>query len=139
MDDTNKIPAMCLDFTILKGTYSIYRLNKDSAIPDWTYDSDFYSFTRTQDELSIVCKHVDITMDDKIKIDEHWRILKINGPLDLSLIGIIANIFSIFKENKISIFTISTYDTDYILVKNQHIDKALTVLKNNGHKIFIEK
>jgi hypothetical protein len=139
VDETNKIPAMYLDFTILKGTYSIYRLKKDSAIPDWINDSEFYSLTRTQDELSIVCKHVDIIMDDKIKIDKYWRILKINGPLDLSLIGIIANIFNIFKENKISIFTISTYDTDYILIKNQHIDKALTVLKNNGHKIFIAK
>lgn len=130
---------MCLDFTILKGAYSIYRLDKDSAIPNWIYDSDFYSLTRTQDELSIVCKEVDIKIDDKIMIDKHWRILKINGPLDLSQIGIIANISSLFKENKISIFPISTYDTDYILVKNQQIDKATTVLKNNGYKIYIEK
>src|ERR1035437_8880136 len=119
-DKTNNITAMYLDFTLLKGDYSIYRLKNDSAIPDWTYDSEFYSLTRTRDELSIVCKHVDIIMDDKIKIDKHWRILKINGPLDLSLIGIIANISSLLKENKISIFAISTYDTDYILVKNQH-------------------
>lgn len=130
---------MILDFTILKGDYSIYRLEKDSAIPDWIYDSEFYSVTRTKDELSIVCKHVDLITDDKIKNDKHWRILKINGPLDLSLIGIIANVSCLLKENKISIFTISTYDTDYVFVKNRHLDKALTVLKNNGHKIFIEK
>lgn len=130
---------MYLDFTLLKDLYSIYRLKKDSAIPDWTYESEFYSLTRTKDELSIVCKQVANTMDDKIKIDSHWRILKINGPLDLSMIGIIAEISNLLKENKIPIFTISTYDTDYILVKNQNIDKVLTVLKNNGHKIFIEK
>jgi hypothetical protein len=130
---------MQLDFKILKGDYSIYRLNKDSAVPDWTCDSEFYSITRTQEELSIICKHADVKRNDNIKIDNHWRILKIVGPLDLSLIGIIADISVLFKENQISIFTISTYDTDYILVKNQHIDKALTVLKNNGHKVFIEK
>jgi len=130
---------MNLDFTLLNGTYSIYRLKKNSVIPDWIYESEFYSMTRTQDELSIVCKHVDITADDKTKINSHWRILKINGPLDLSLIGIIANISNLLGKNKIPIFTISTYDTDYILVKNQNIDKALTALKNNGHKIFFEK
>ena len=129
---------MNLDFKLLKGSYSIYRLNKDSAIPDWTCDSEFYSITRTREELSIVCKHVDIEMDN-IKIDKHWRILKITGPLDLSLIGIIADISGLLKENQIPIFTISTYDTDYILVKNQYTDKALTVLKNNGHKVFDEK
>ena len=130
---------MNLDFKLLKGSYSIYRLNKDSAIPDWTYNSEFYSITRTQEELSIVCEHVEIKIDDNIKIDKHWRILEITGPLDLSLIGIIADISGLLKENQIPIFTISTYDTDYILVKNQYTDKALTVLKNNGHKVFDEK
>lgn len=137
--DISKTKIMNLDFTILKDTYAIYRFGKDSSVPDWIDNSDFYSLTRTQDELSIVCKQVDITLEDKIMIDKHWRILKINGPLDLSLIGIIANISDLFKRNKISIFPISTYDTDYILIKNPNLDKAITVLKNKGHKILFEK
>jgi len=72
-------------------------------------------------------------------IDKHWRIFKIIGPLDLSLIGIIAHISDLFKENKISIFPISTYDTDYILIKNENMQKVITVLKNKGHKIIIEQ
>jgi len=130
---------MILDFTILKGSYSIYQLKNDSFIPDWIFDSEFFSLTRTKEELSIVCKHVDITMDSNTKVDKHWRILKINGQLDLSIIGVIAYVSNLLKENKIPIFTVSTYDTDYILVKNQHIDKTLTALENNGHKVFIEK
>ena len=129
---------MKLAFALLKDEYSIYRLEKDSAIPDWIDDSEFFSVTRTQDELSIVCKHVELPSDNKIQKDEHWRILRINGTLDLSLIGIIAGISSLFKGNKISIFIISTYDTDYILVKNSQLDKAMLVLTNYGHKLFIE-
>jgi hypothetical protein len=72
-------------------------------------------------------------------IDKHWRILKIIGPLDLSQIGIIADISSLLKENRIPIFTISTYNTDYILIKNQHIEKMLSILENSGHKILTEK
>ena len=78
-------------------------------------------------------------MDSNTKVDKHWRILKINGQLDLSIIGVIAYVSNLLKENKIPVFTVSTYDTDYILVKNQHIDKTLKALENNGHKVFIEK
>lgn len=127
---------MILDFTILKGDYSIYRLKIDSTVPSWVYDSDFYSVTKTIDELSIVCETVDIPSGDRFKIDRHWRILKINGPLDLSLVGIIADISGLFKENDIPIFILSTFNTDYILVKFQYLDKTISLLDNNGHKIF---
>jgi hypothetical protein len=129
---------MTHDFTLLNGDYSICQLKNDSTIPGWVYDSQFYSITRTKDELSIICKHVDITHDVNIKIDKHWRILKINGPLDLSLVGIIANISTLLKDNNIPLFTISTFDTDYILIKNQDLKKAIIVLNKSGHKIFIE-
>jgi hypothetical protein len=128
---------MITDFTLLKGDYSIYRFNKDSKVPCWVYDSDLYSVTKTEDELSIVCETVYSTLNDSVKIDWHWRILKINGPLDLSQVGIIADISSLFKDNKIPIFTISTFDTDYILVKTQYLDKTITLLTDAGNKILI--
>jgi hypothetical protein len=130
---------MAHDFTILKGDYSIYRLKNNSDIPMRVYDSDFYSVTRTKDELSIICENIDIISDVSIKTNKHWRILKINGPLDLSSVGIIANISNLLKDNKIAIFTISTFDTDYILIKNQDLNKTMTILNNAGHKTFIEK
>jgi hypothetical protein len=128
---------MILDFTLLKGDYSIYQLNNNSEIPDWIYDSDFYSITRTHEELSIVSKDFDIITDD-IRVDRHWVILKVNGPLDLSLIGIIAYTSNLLKKNNISIFTISTFNTDYVLIKDQYVDEALMVLNKVGHKVFYE-
>jgi hypothetical protein len=130
---------MILDFTLLRGEYSIYRFKRDSPIPEWIDYSDFYSVTRTSDELSIICKPVDLILGIDIKIDNHWRILKINGVLDLSLIGIIATVSTILKENKIPIFTISTFDTDYILVKDRDLNKTVTALRHAGHKILTEK
>jgi hypothetical protein len=132
-------PSMNLNFTLLRDNYSIYRLKTDSGIPDQIYDSEFYSITRTNEELSVVCKHADIIPGDNIKIDKYWRILRINGPLDLSLVGILADVSGLLKENKIPIFVISTFDTDYVLVKNKNINKTLTVLINNGYKILIEE
>jgi hypothetical protein len=134
----NKILTMTLKFTLLKGDYSICRLKNDSIIPGWVYDSQFYSVTRTKDELSIICKDVDINHDVNTKIDKPWRILKINGPLDLSLVGIIANISNLLKDNNIPIFTISTFETDYILIKNQDLNKTMIVLNSTGHETFIE-
>jgi len=129
---------MILDFILLKGEYSIYRFKRDSPIPEWIYDSDFYSVTRTTDELSIICKPVDLIMGNDIKIDNHWRILKIDGVLDLSLIGIIATVSTILKDNKIPIFTISTFDTDYILLKDLDLNKTVAALRHAGHKLLTE-
>lgn len=73
-----------------------------------------------------------------MKCEKDWNTLKIEGPLDFSLIGILSSISTILSENKISIFAISTYDTDYILVKDIEIIKAIDVLSINGYKIIKE-
>ena len=122
--------------TVLKDVYAICQLNSNSEIPGWIKDSDFYSFTRTKDEVSIVCKQSAI-QGSKNKTNKNWRILKIMGPLDFSLIGIIAEISAILKKHKISVFVISTYETDYIMVKNSDLNKAIVALKNDGHKIIL--
>lgn len=128
---------MKLNLIILKDIYAIYRFNHDIDIPAWVKDSDFYSVTRTHDELSVVCKQSDLITEGSA-VNTDWRIIKIQGPLDFSLVGIIAEVSGILKKIKISIFTISTYDTDYILVKNQDLDKAVDSLKFNKHVIFFE-
>ncbi len=128
---------MRLELQILKDVYAVYRFGTDSDIPDWIYDSDFYSITKTKDELSIVCKQND-TIDKELAVNENWRTFKIHGPLDFSLIGIIAEISRILKESNISILTVSTYDTDYILVKSQYLNQAIDSLEFNGHHIVFE-
>ncbi|MFY9177249.1 MAG: ACT domain-containing protein [Caldicoprobacterales bacterium] len=71
-----------------------------------------------------------------IKCEKDWRILKIEGPLDFSLIGILASISTVLAQKGISIFAISTYDTDYILVKNKDISSAIVALTDEGYEII---
>jgi uncharacterized protein len=126
-----------MNFVVLPNKYSIYRFKVNSKLPDWIYSSDFYSLTKTKDELSVIATQQNFVLDD-IVINNDWRILKIIGPLEFSLIGIIADVSLIFKERRISIFTISTYDTDYILVKQKDLNLGLEALREKGHIISIE-
>jgi Uncharacterized conserved protein len=123
-----------LTMKLLKGKYGVCRLNKTELIPEWARNSDFFSITKTSDELSIVCFEDNIPND--IKCEKDWRVLKIEGPLDFSLIGILASISTILAQKGISIFAISTYDTDYILVKNKDIDNAIDSLIKERYEVI---
>ena len=130
---------MKLDLTILKDNYGIFRSKSISEVPDWIESPDFYSFTKTRDEISIVCKQSAIRDAEKGSFDENWRIIKVMGPLDLSLTGIIAGITGLLGRSKIPVFTVSTYNTDYILVKEEYLERAIAALINNSYKILFEK
>lgn len=128
---------MNLEFILFQDNYSIYKFDPDFEIPEVIYQSDFYSVTKTTDELSIICNE-SIACLDTAKKSEGWRILKVKGPLDFAIVGIIAKISRILKENNIPIFSISTFDTDYILVKNRELEKAINSLQKNGHNVEFE-
>ncbi|MCB2307352.1 ACT domain-containing protein [Clostridium estertheticum] len=117
-----------LTMKLLNEKFAVCRLNKNELIADWVKNSDFYSITKTSDELSIVCSQDSIASN--IKCEKDWRILKVEGPLDFSLIGIILAL------KKISIFAVSTYDTDYILVKNKDINNAILALSNERYEVI---
>ena len=104
-----------LNLKLLKGKYSVCRINKDDEIPKWIFNEEFFSITKTEDELSIVC--LQDRIKDNVLCERNWKVLKIEGPLDFSLIGILSKISTLMANNNISIFAISTYDTDYILIK----------------------
>jgi hypothetical protein len=126
-----------MNLIVLANIYSIYRFDIESTLPDWIYQSDFYSITRTDEELSVIAVQNDL-ISEKIICNKDWRILKIAGPLDFSLIGIIADISHILKEQKISIFTISTYDTDYFLVKQEDLKTGIEALVKNVYSVSFE-
>ncbi|MDP4178855.1 MAG: ACT domain-containing protein [Bacillota bacterium] len=123
-----------LTMKLLKEKYGVCRLDKTELIPQWAETGDFFSITRTSDELSIVCSEDNIPSG--IKCEKDWRVLKIEGTLDFSLIGIIASISTILAQKEISIFAVSTYDTDYILLENKDIDNAINSLSNEGYEII---
>ena len=97
-------------------------------------ESDFYFIGKTDEELSLVCKTED-TPQNTIERDDGWRGFRIQGVLDFSLIGILSKLSGILAANKIGIFAVSTYKTDYILVKEENYERALTVLASEGYTV----
>ncbi len=96
--------------------------------------SEFYFIGKTDEELSLVCK-TEEAPENTIERDDGWRGFRIQGVLDFSLIGILSKISGILAENKIGIFAVSTYNTDYILVKEENFGRALEVLAKEGYVI----
>lgn len=119
-----------LTLSILPDTYAICRLDRD-AVPLWAAANDFISITRTTDELSIVC--CDHNVPDNVTCDRGWRVFKVEGPLDLSLTGVLASLAGPLAEAQINLFVVSTYDTDYLLVKEANLMQAVDVLRQASH------
>ncbi len=129
------VPRLML--IILRETFAICRLDKDASIPDWAFQGGLLSITRTNDELSIVCPQINVPKG--IVCNRGWSCLKAKGPLDLSLTGIISSIAKPLEKERISLFSISTYDTDYVMVKEKDLEKALFALTEAGHRIEWEQ
>jgi uncharacterized protein len=125
---------MTYNLTVFEKKYSIYKFKQGSVLPEWVYSTEFCSVTRTKEEISVVTAQTD-HLSDWVAFSKDWRIFKIEGPLDFSLIGVIADISVILKEAKISVFIISSYDTDYILVKEKDLNTSITSLQNKGYNI----
>lgn len=123
-----------LTMKLLNDFLSVCRLDKGQDIPSWAYEGEFFSITKTDDELSIVCSQEHVP-DDMVS-ETDWRALKVLGPLDFSLIGILAAISKVLAESGISIFVISTYDTDYILLKEKQLLAGMNALVSNNYRII---
>ena len=107
---------------------------KVTEVSNINLDTDFYFISKTDEELSLVCKTED-TPQNTLERDDGWRGFRIRGVLDFSLIGILSKLSGILAEHKIGIFAVSTYNTDYILVKEENYERALTVLASEGYTV----
>ena len=108
---------------------------KVQTVSDIDMTAGFYFIGKTDEELSLVCKTED-TPADTIERDDGWKGFRIQGVLDFSLIGILSKLSGILAEHKIGIFAVSTYNTDYILVKEENFDRALDVLAAEGYTVI---
>ena len=108
---------------------------KLSDIKDIDLSREFFFIGRTDEEISFVCKTED-TPGNTVERDDGWRGFRIQGVLDFSLIGILSKLSAILAENRIGIFAVSTYNTDYILVKKENFDRAVEVLSDAGYTIL---
>ena len=107
---------------------------KVTDISDIDLSSDFFFIGKTDEEVSLVCKTED-TPINTIEREDGWRGFRIQGVLDFSLIGILSKLSGILAEHKIGIFAVSTYNTDYILVKEENFERALNVLAAEGYVV----
>ena len=117
---------------LLAGDWAICRLAADAALPQWA-TGEVVSITRTTDELSIVCPQVNVPASIQSEID--WRCLRVAGPLDFSMVGVIASLTATLAAANVSVFVVSTFDTDYLLVKKGDLATAIASLKEAGHAI----
>ncbi|CRX39214.1 ACT domain-containing protein [Estrella lausannensis] len=115
-----------LTLSCMPDLFAIARLNPLDNIPAWSLQGSFFAITKTEDELSIVCQ--DKFVPNGVKVERGWRGFKVEGPLDFGLTGILSSLTKPLAEAKISIFALSTFDTDYLLVKQENLEKAATTL-----------
>ena len=107
---------------------------KVESVPQELLDDRFCFVGKTDKELSLVCR-TDLVPAQTLAREDGWRGMRVTGTLDFSLIGILAEISSILAENRIGIFAVSTFNTDYIFVKKENFAKALQVLAERGYEI----
>ena len=122
-----------LKFRRLSGPYTVVRLPSDATLPDWATKGDFTSITRTADELSIVCPAASIPQE--VNPGPRWICLKLEGPFPFSQTGVLLSFIEPLSNNGVSIFAISTYDTDYVLVQEEFVAVAQRALDEAGHEL----
>ncbi len=110
------------------------RLSAGAKIPAWAWSGSFSSVTRTEDELSIVCAAESVPVEHQPK--SPWVCFKVEGPFSFSEVGILASVIDPLAEKKVPIFAISTFDTDYVLVGEEHAEIALQALRDAGHEFL---
>ena len=107
---------------------------KVTSLADVDLDTEFFFLGKTDEELSLVCRTED-TPADTVERDDGWKGFRIEGVLEFSMVGILSKLSGILAENEIGLFAVSTYNTDYILVKEENFAKALEVLAAEGYTI----
>jgi hypothetical protein len=122
-----------LKLSLLKDKYGICSLPATTPIPDWALKESLISITRTKEELTIVCRQ-DL-IPSQIQCDPNWRCFRIDGAFDLNQTGVISSISSPLANAGISIYVISTYNTDYFLVKEENVNQTISVLSSSAHSI----
>jgi uncharacterized protein len=113
--------------TVLPEKLAICHFGKNAPIPDWaTHNNSIFSITKTETELSIVCPEEKIPVD--VRAEKDWRAFRLEGPLDMYSVGVIAALSKPLAQAGVSIFNISTYETDYVLVEGKNLEKAKEAL-----------
>jgi uncharacterized protein len=123
-----------LKYRWMPDVYAIVRLAPDAPVPDWATKGEFTSISRTSEELSIVCPADNLPPD--VNSPHHWICLKLEGPFPFSQTGILLSFIEPLSNNGVPIFAISTYDTDYVLIQEDHMGNVTDLLRDAGHELL---
>ena len=124
---------MKLSLSVLPGRLALCRLGPDEAIPDWVFSGSFWSITRTDEELSLLLPEDSVPSSWMAK--KGWCCLKVLGPFDLALTGVLASLTTPLAQAEVSTLAVSTYETDYLLVPEADYDRAKEALAEHGHHL----
>ena len=118
---------------VLDELYAIVRCDPDAGLPAWLQGGHFWSATRSDSELSIVCRQEDVPND--ASAERGWCAVEIAGPLDFSLTGVVAALVNPLADAGVPIFVLSTFETDYVLVRERDLPRSVEALTAAGHEV----
>ncbi len=121
--------------SVVPGRYAISRLNADAAVPRWLPAAGFVACIRTAKELSIVCDEAAVPVD--VRATRGWRLLAVDGTLAFELVGILAGLTAALAAAGVSVFSVSTYDTDHLFVRAAEFEAAVAALRRAGHAVTV--
>jgi hypothetical protein len=124
-----------MDLRVLSQRLSVCRLPVDAGWPLPPAGSSFFSVTRTDSEISLICDEDVAPIDDRVKIETDWRALEVAGPLDFAMVGVASALTAPLADVDVSVLVVSTFDTDYLLVHAAALDKAVASLRAAGHQV----
>ena len=124
---------MLVKLSTLDELYAIVRLDPDTPVPDWAEGGHFWSITRSDSELSIVCPQDQVPRG--ASAERGWVAFALEGPLDFSLTGVVASLCSPLADARVPVFVISTFETDYLLVREPDLHRSIDALLAAGHEV----
>ena len=125
--------ARSLELTLLRERFAVCRLAPDATTPLWAAEGAFYSITRTPEELSVVVEESRVPAG--VTSQPGWRVFRVRGPFAFSEIGVLASLTEPLAAKEVSVFVISTFDTDYLFVFEKQLADAIAALEQAGHTI----
>jgi hypothetical protein len=127
------VSARSLNLTVLKGAFALCRLSPGEPLPDWATQGEFYSITRTASELSVIV--LEAVVPAGVRAQGGFCCIGVEGPFELSTVGVVASLTEALARGGISLFVLSTFDTDYLLLNSADLDEAARLLSCAGHRV----
>jgi uncharacterized protein len=124
-----------LNLSLLEGRFAVLQLEPDSSIPAWALEGEFFTVSKTSEELSIVCLDSNVPTNLNARLERGWACLKLQGPFEFSLTGILLSVLEPLAQVNVGIFALSTFNTDYVLVKTENLEQAILALEGAGHRV----